>query len=198
MATASSLPGVQVEFIEFPATITPPAGSVKSYFLGGAGERGLVIDGNFIKFTAIGVYLEDKALPLLASNWKGKSEDELSKSLQFFRDIITGPYEKLIRGSKILPLSGEEYVKKVSENCVGHLKSVGSYDEEEAKAIEEMIQAFKGHHFKPGSSVFYKQSPHGTLTISFSEDATLPEDEGVVIKNKAASMAVLETMIGHL
>ncbi|KAI4351158.1 hypothetical protein L6164_005540 [Bauhinia variegata] len=196
MAPAPSVAGVKVEFIEFPGVVTVPS-SGKSFFLGGAGERGLVIDGKFIKFTAIGVYLEDKAFPYLALKWNGKSADELFNSLDFFRDIISGPFEKLIRGSKILPLSGPEYVSKVSENCASHLKSVGTYTDAEAKAIEKLIEAFKDQNFPPGSSVFYTQSPAGTLTLNFSKDGTIPEGKGVVIENKPVSEAVLETMIGR-
>lgn len=48
------------------------------------------IQGKFIKFTAIGVYLEDSAIPLLAAKWKGKTADELTKSVPFFNDIVTG------------------------------------------------------------------------------------------------------------
>lgn len=43
-----------------------------------------------MKFTAIGVYLEDEAVPLLAVKWKGKSALELTDSVEFFRDIVTG------------------------------------------------------------------------------------------------------------
>lgn len=55
-----------------------------------AGVRGLEIQGNFVKFTAIGVYLEDTAVPSLSIKWSGKSADELSESVEFFRDIVTG------------------------------------------------------------------------------------------------------------
>lgn len=55
-----------------------------------AGVRGLEIQGKVIKFTAIGVYLEDKAVPLLAVKWKGKSAQELTESVEFFREIVTG------------------------------------------------------------------------------------------------------------
>ncbi|KAI9127534.1 hypothetical protein K1719_000527 [Acacia pycnantha] len=198
MASApTSLTGVTVEFLEFPATVTPPASSGKSFFLGGAGVRGLTIEGQFIKFTGIGVYLEDKAFPSLVSKWKGKTEDELLNSVDFFRDIIKGPYEKLVRGSKILPLEGAEYVRKVSENCVSHMKTVGTYGEAEAEAIDKFVQIFKPHNFAIGSSVFYLQSPNGALSISFSDDGTLPEIPAGVIENKALSETVLETMIGE-
>ncbi|KAK4284088.1 hypothetical protein QN277_000964 [Acacia crassicarpa] len=193
----ASLTGVTVEFLEFPAIVTPPASSGKSYYLGGAGVRGLTIEGQFIKFTGIGVYLEEKAFPSLASKWKGKTEHELLNSIDFFRDIIKGPYEKIIRGSKILELKGAEYGRKVAESCVSHMKAVGSYGEAEAKAIQQFIQIFQPQNFPPGSSVFYFQSPNGTLTISFSDDATIPETPAGVIENKTLSETVLETMIGE-
>lgn len=55
-----------------------------------AGARGLEIEGKFIKFTAIGVYLEDNAVSLLAVKWNGKSAEELTDSVEFFNDIVTG------------------------------------------------------------------------------------------------------------
>ena len=55
-----------------------------------AGARGLEIEGKFIKFTAIGVYLEETAIPSLAVKWKGKTAEELTESVEFFRDIVTG------------------------------------------------------------------------------------------------------------
>lgn len=57
-----------------------------------AGHRGLVIEGKFVKFSVIGVYLEENAVPFLAAKWKGKSSEELTYSLEFFRDIVTGIY----------------------------------------------------------------------------------------------------------
>ncbi|CAJ1977739.1 unnamed protein product [Sphenostylis stenocarpa] len=197
MAIPASVTNVSVEFLEFAAVVAPPA-STKSYFLGGAGVRGLNIEGEFVKFTGIGVYLEEKAVPWLAAKWKGKSAAELLESLEFYRDIIKGPFEKLIRGTKLRTLDGPEYVRKVSENCVAYMKSVGTYDEAEEKAIEEFRYAFKDQNFPPGSTVFYKQSPTGTLGLSFSKDETIPEDEYAVIENKALSEAVLETMIGEI
>jgi len=80
--------------------------------------------------------------------------------------VFLGPFEKLIRGSKILPLSGPEYSKKVMENCVAHLKTVGTYGDAEAAAIEQFAEAFKPVNFPPGASVFYRQSPDGILGVS--------------------------------
>ncbi|CAJ2631081.1 unnamed protein product [Trifolium pratense] len=99
MTTAASITGVKVEYLEFPAVVTPPS-STKSYFLGGAGVRGLDIDGEFVKFTGLGVYLEEKAVESLTLKWKDKTSAELFESLDFYRDIIKGPFEKFIRGTK--------------------------------------------------------------------------------------------------
>ncbi|KAI5401932.1 chalcone--flavanone isomerase 1B-1 [Lathyrus oleraceus] len=197
MSTASSITGVTVELVEFPAVLTSPA-TTKSYFLGGAGVRGLDIDGEFVKFTGIGVYLEEKAIASLIPKWKGKTPAQLKESLDFYRDIIKGPFEKVIRSIKVRTLSGPEYVRKVSENCIAHIKSDGLYGDEEEKAIQELREAFKDQNFPPGSTAFYRQSPNGTLGLSFSKDETIPEHEHTVIHNKPVSEAVLETMIGEI
>lgn len=89
-----SVTAVKVENVEFPATVKAP-GSDKSFFLGGAGERGLQIQDKFVKFTAIGVYLQDDdAVTCLAPKWKGKTAEELTDSVEFFRDIVTGNVRK--------------------------------------------------------------------------------------------------------
>ncbi|KAK7310277.1 hypothetical protein RJT34_07689 [Clitoria ternatea] len=193
----ASVTEIKEEFLQFPPFLTPP-GSANSYFLAGAGSRGLTINGEFVKFTAIAVYLEDKAVASLSPKWKGKTATQLLESLDFYRDIIRGPFEKLIRGSKLRTLAGAEYVRKVSENCVAYMKSAGTYGDAEEKAIHELRVAFKDQHFPPGSTVFYKQSPTGTLGLSFSKDEAIPEHDHAVIVNKPLSEAVLETMIGEI
>ncbi|XP_048431996.1 uncharacterized protein LOC125473356 [Pyrus x bretschneideri] len=114
MAPTPSLAGLQIETTAFPPSVKPP-GSSNTLFLGDAGVRGLEIQGNFVKITAIGVYLEDNAVPQLAVKWKGKTAEELTESVEFFRDIVTGPFEKFIQVTTILPLTGQQYAEKVSE-----------------------------------------------------------------------------------
>lgn len=58
------------------------------------------IGGNFIKFTAIGVYIEDAAVPALAKRWAGKTADELAADNAFFRDVVTG---KIDRDARVAP-----------------------------------------------------------------------------------------------
>ncbi|KAK2633795.1 hypothetical protein Ddye_028587 [Dipteronia dyeriana] len=186
---------VQVESVTFSPAVKPP-GSTKPHFLGGAGERGLEIQGKFIKFTAIGVYLEDDAVSSLVIKWKGKSAEELTDSVEFFRDIVTGPFEKFMRVTMILPLTGGQYSEKVTENCIAFWKSVGIYTDAEAKATDKFIEVFKDKNFPPGTSILFTQSPNGSLTISFSKDGSIPEVGYAVIDNKLLSEAILESMIG--
>ncbi|GFY84618.1 chalcone-flavanone isomerase family protein [Actinidia rufa] len=158
--------------------------------------RGLEIEGKFVKFTAIGVYLEEKAVPSLAIKWKGKSAEELTNSIEFFRDIVTGPFGKFTQVRMILPLTGKEYSEKVAENCVAYLKAVGTYTNAEAKAVTKFLKVFKNETFPPGASVLFTQSTHGSLTISFSKDGSIPKTRNAIIKNKQLAEAVLESIIG--
>ncbi|XP_017985206.1 PREDICTED: chalcone--flavonone isomerase [Theobroma cacao] len=195
MSTSPCVAGIQVENVTFPPNVKPP-GSTKTLFLGGAGERGLEIQGKFVKFTAIGVYLEEIAVESLAVKWKGKSAEVLTESVEFFRDIVTGAFEKFIRVTTILPLTGQQYSEKVSENCVAIWKSLGLYTDAEAKAIEKFLEVFKDENFPPGSSILFALSAHGSLTISFSKDSSVPEVGTAVIENKLLANAVLESIVG--
>nr|ACQ41836.1 chalcone-flavanone isomerase [Elaeis oleifera] len=193
---AAALPKLEVEGIVFPPVVSPP-GSSKSLFLGGAGCRGLEIGGRFITFTAIGIYLEDEALRSLSGKWKGKTTDELAASLEFFRDIFTGSFEKFTRVTMVLPLTGQQYSEKVAENCVAAWKAAGIYTEAEGMAIDKFKEAFKAENFAPGCSILFSHSPSGALTIAFSEDGSVPEAGRVVIENKTLCEAVLESIIGE-
>ncbi|KAK6161822.1 hypothetical protein DH2020_005203 [Rehmannia glutinosa] len=196
MSVSPSVTEVQVESCVFPAAVKPP-GSAKTFFLAGAGVRGMEIQGKFVKFTAIGVYLEDNAVPSLAVNWKGKSAEELTDSVEFFSEIVTGPFEKFTRVTTILPLTGQQYSEKVAENCVAYSKAVGKYTDAESEAITKFLQVFKHENFPPGASILFStQSPDGSLTISFSKDDSIPEQGNAVIVNKQLSEAVLESIIG--
>ncbi|XP_034703680.1 chalcone--flavonone isomerase 2 [Vitis riparia] len=195
MSPVPSVTAVQVENVLFPPSVKPP-GSTNDLFLGGAGVRGLEIQGKFVKFTAIGVYLESSAVPTLAVKWKGKTVEELADSVDFFRDVVTGPFEKFTNVTTILPLTGRQYSDKVSENCVAFWKSVGIYTDAEAKAIEKFNEVLKDETFPPGNSILFTHSPLGALTMSFSKDGSLPEVGNAVIENKLLTEAVLESIIG--
>ncbi|KAK6138498.1 hypothetical protein DH2020_027759 [Rehmannia glutinosa] len=159
MSVSPSVTEVQVESCVFPAAVKPP-GSAKTFFLAGAGVRGMEILGKFVKFTAIGVYLEDNAVPSLAVNWKSKSAEELTDSVEFFSEIVTGKYafqdwsfEKFTRVTMILPLTGQQYSEKVAENCVAYSKAVGKYTDAESEAITKFLQVFKHENFPHRASI---------------------------------------------
>ncbi|KAJ9684090.1 hypothetical protein PVL29_016536 [Vitis rotundifolia] len=160
---------VQVENVLF-----QPSGSTNDLFLGGAGS----------------------AVPTLTVKWKGKTVEELADSVDFYRDVVTGPFEKFTKVTMISPLTGRQYSDKVSENCVAIWKSVGIYTDAEAKAIEKFKEVFEDETFPPGNSVLFTHSPLGPLSISFSKDGSLPEVGNAVIENKLLTEAVLESIIG--
>lgn len=90
--------------------------------------------------------------------------------------MYVGDFEKFIRVTMILPLTGQQYSEKVSENCVAIWKSLGIYTDAEAKAIEQFIEVFKDENFPPGSSILFTISGQGSLTVSpnsFSNYLTL-------------------------
>lgn len=188
--------GLEVDGVVFPPVARPP-GSGRTHFLAGAGVRGMEIGGNFIKFTAIGVYLEDEAVPSLAKRWAGKTADELAEDAAFFRDVVTGEFGKFTRVTMILPLTGEQYSGKVTENCVAHWKATGVYTEAEAVAVDKFKEAFKPQNFPPGASILFTHSPTGVLTVAFSKDSSVPEASGAAIENRALCEAVLESIIGE-
>ncbi|KAF9594879.1 hypothetical protein IFM89_035040 [Coptis chinensis] len=196
MAQLQKISEVKVGDYTFSPKLTNALGSTNTFFLGGAGVRGLQIQDKFIKFTAIGIYLEEeKAVPLLASKWKGKTADKLTDSVEFFRDVVTGPFEKFIIITMILPLTGQQYSEKVKERCLAVWKALGIYTEAEGKAMEEFIQVFKDENFPPGSSILFTQSSP-TLTIAFSKDGSMPVEAKAKIVNKPLSEAFLESVIG--
>ncbi|KAI0531442.1 hypothetical protein KFK09_000997 [Dendrobium nobile] len=187
---------VEVEGVKFPTEVTSPVTS-KSLFLGGAGVRGVEVGGKFIAVTVIGVYLEAAAIPAIDGKWKGKTAEELSSSAEFYRDIITGSFEKLTRVTMLLPLTGQQYSEKVAENCVAAWKAAGVYTEEEEAAVVKFREIFKPKNFPPGTSIVFSHSPSGTLTIGFLELGGVPAAESGVIENKKLTNAVLESIIGE-
>ncbi|KAL1213712.1 Chalcone--flavanone isomerase 1 [Cardamine amara subsp. amara] len=198
VSSSSPLPAVtklHVDSVTFPPSVKSPASS-NSHFLGGAGVRGLEIQGKFIVFTVIGVYLEANAVTSLSVKWKGKTTEELTESVPFFREIVTGGFEKFIKVTMKLPLTGQQYSEKVTENCVAIWKSLGIFTDCEAKAVERFLEIFKDQTFPPGSSILFALSSNGSLTIAFSKDDNIPETGEAVIENKLLAEAVLESIIG--
>ncbi|GJM94809.1 hypothetical protein PR202_ga11488 [Eleusine coracana subsp. coracana] len=189
---------VIVEGVVFPPVVRPP-GSNRTHFLAGAGVRGLEIDGNFVKFAAIGIYLEDAAVLALSSKWSGKTADELAADAAFFRDIYTGEFEKFTRVTFIgRPLDAKDFAGKVMESRVEYLKSACTYTDAEAAAVDEFKAVFKGQTLPPGASALFTHSPAGVITVAVSEDSSVPETGArAAIENKVLCEAVMESIIGE-
>ncbi|OEL31193.1 Chalcone--flavonone isomerase [Dichanthelium oligosanthes] len=97
----------------------------------------------------------------------------------------------------ILPLTGEQYLEKVTENCGAYWKATGVYTDAEGVAVEKFKEAFKPEKFPPGASILFTHSPTRVLTVAFSKDSSVLEFSGVAIENKPLCEAVLESIIGE-
>lgn len=78
---------------------------------------------------------------------------------------LVGAFEKFTRVTMILPLTGEQYSEKVTENCVAIWKETGIYTDAEGDAVEKFKEAVKTETFPPGSSILFTHSPAGSLTV---------------------------------
>jgi len=84
----------------------------------------------------------------------------------FWCVFVSGDFEKFTRVTMILPLTGEQYAEKVTENCVAFWKAVGLYTDAEGVAVEKFKEVFKPETFPPGASILFTHSPTGVLTVS--------------------------------
>lgn len=151
----------------------------------------MMIEGKFVKFTTHGLYIEEAIVAHLLLKWKHKTAEELGNTLEFYMDLVTckfvkitktnscvfsiekvelmgfngkripGPYEKLVRIVFILPLTGIEFCRKVSEMCRIACENAGLYSEAEAKAIEQLKDVFKDKNFLPGYCTLFSISSAG-------------------------------------
>ncbi|CAN6916097.1 unnamed protein product [Brassica oleracea] len=187
---------LQVDSVNFPPSVISPASS-NPLFLGGAGVRGIdVLGDKFVIITFFGVYLDPVAVPLLSVKWKGKTTEELMESVPFFREVVTGTFEKFIKVTMRVPLPGQLYSQTVTGTFVEIWKSLGIYTDSEAKAVERFLEVFKDEKFPRGASILFALSPEGSLTIAFPKDDNIPETGKAVIENKLLAEAVLEFIIG--
>ncbi|XP_021725495.1 40S ribosomal protein S11-3-like isoform X4 [Chenopodium quinoa] len=58
----------------------------------------------------------------------------------------------------IVPLTGQRYSNKLTENCIAFWKAIGIYTDEEAKAVEKFLDIFKDKKFPQGHSILFTQS----------------------------------------
>jgi hypothetical protein len=103
----------------------------------------------------------------------------IAESVAFVRPVVgrggvvAGEFEKFTQVTMILPLTGEQYSEKVTENCVKYWKATGVYTDAEGLAVEKFKDALKPETFPPGASILFTHSPTGVLTVSTRRDIDL-------------------------
>nr|QDF63001.1 chalcone isomerase [Lindsaea orbiculata] len=181
--------GLDIEGVAFAPSVAA-LGSAKPLVLGGAGDRGLEINGNYIKFTAIGIYIEDGIIPHLSSKLSGKTVLELCEKDLLFEEVIYAPFEKLVRVVFIAPLTGIQYSEKVLERI--SVQALYTDIKEEHK--QQFLEIFKGESFPPQSSAILSFSKEG-LKVAFSKGDDVPAKAVGTIENARFADAVLGTII---
>nr|QDF63008.1 chalcone isomerase [Christella parasitica] len=183
------LHGLDIEGIIFEPSVQA-LGSSKSLVLGGAGDRGLEINGKFIKFTAIGIYVEDGIVPYLSPKLSGKCVEELCDKELLFEEVISAPFEKLVRVVFLLPLTGPQYSEKVLER----IGVQGMYKDLKDEHKQKFLEIFKAESFPPRSSLELSFTEQG-LKVAFPKGNDIPEKPVAVIEDKTFADAVLTTII---
>nr|QDF63000.1 chalcone isomerase [Odontosoria chusana] len=181
--------GLDIEGVAFAASVTA-LGAAKPLALGGAGDRGLEINGNYIKFTAIGIYVEDGIIPHLSPKLRGKTVEELCEKELLFEEVISAPFEKLVRVVFLVPLTGIQYSEKVLERI--SVQSLFTDIKEEHK--QQFLEIFKGESFPPRSSVILSFSKEG-LKVAFAKGDDVPSKAVGTIEDATFADAVLATII---
>nr|QDF63020.1 chalcone isomerase [Microlepia speluncae] len=181
--------GLDIEGVAFAPSVKG-LGCSNSLILGGAGDRGLEINGNYIKFTAIGIYVEEGIIPHLSPKLSGKSVEELCDKELLFEEVLAAPFEKLVRVVFLLPLSGPQYSEKVLERIGVQAMYTDLKDEHK----QQFLEVFNPENFPPRSSVILSFTKEG-LKVAFTKGNEIPEEPVAVIADKAFADAVLTTII---
>lgn len=79
-----------------------------------------------------------------------------------------GPFDKFVRVTMVVPLTGEQYSDNVAKNCVSHWKETDIYTDAEAQAqaVAHFKEVFKSRNFPPGSSLLFAFSASGAISVS--------------------------------
>nr|QDF63006.1 chalcone isomerase [Adiantum capillus-veneris] len=180
---------LEVEGIKFAPSVAA-LGSTKQLVLGGAGFRGLEISGNLVKFTAIGIYVDEAIIPHLSPKLHGKSIEELCNNELLFEEVLAAPFEKLVRVVFLLPLTGPQYSEKVVER-MGLLPNPGIKEE----STKQFLEIFKPENFPPRTSLICSFTEEA-LKVAFMKTDDFPEDADAVIEDKWLARAFLASIIG--
>ncbi|MCO5552155.1 hypothetical protein L7F22_005665 [Adiantum nelumboides] len=183
------LGALEVEGIEFAPSVAA-LGSSKQLVLGGAGFRGLEINGNLVKFTAIGIYVDEAIISHLSPKLHGKSVEELCENELLFEEVLAAPFEKLVRVVFLLPLTGPQYSEKVVER-MGLLPNLGLKEE----STKQFLEVFKHETFPPRTSLVCSFTEEA-LKIAFMKGDGFPKEPDAVIEDRNLACAFLASIIG--
>nr|QDF58100.1 chalcone isomerase 1 [Lomagramma matthewii] len=182
--------GLNIEGISFESSVRALA-STKMLVLGGAGDRGLEKNGKFIKFTTIGIYVDDAIIPDLSRKLGGKTVDELCDKELLFEEVVAAPFEKLLLIYFLLPLTGPEYAEKVFER----IDVQGIYKDLKEESKQNFEGIFAAEHFPPGSCLVLSFSAEG-LKVAFTKvGEKMPEKPVAVVEDRRFADAYLTTII---
>ncbi|PWA68104.1 Chalcone--flavonone isomerase [Artemisia annua] len=195
MAKWSSSTGIQVESAFFPPSVKPPS-ATNTLFLIGAGVRCVEKQGIMVNTNSVGLYVEERAIQSLAAKWKGKTAEELLDSDEFYNDIATGPFEKLIQVTMIIPIPGYGISERISQLWAPVLKANGCYTDAYVTAVDKFREILKDEHFPPGNSILFTSSPVGSLKLNLAKDGIIAEDAIMVLENEKWGQIMVEASIG--
>lgn len=187
--TQSQFGALEVEGVDFAPSVTA-LGSDKQLVLGGAGFRGLEINGNLVKFTSIAIYVEKTIIPHLSSKLGGKSVEQLCENELLSDEVIAAPCEKLVWVAFLVPLSGPQYSEKVVEGI--RLQANPPVKEE---TLKQYLELLKSENFPPGTSLLTSLTEEG-VKIAFMKGNVVPSEPCAVINDKDFGRAFLRTIIG--
>ncbi|GKB25545.1 chalcone isomerase [Tanacetum coccineum] len=155
------------------------------------------MEGNNVKVTATGLYLEEKAIESLAIKWKCKTDVELMDSDEFYNGITNGCFEKLVRVSMLVPLTGKNFSETTSQKMVMFWKKDGTYNDEDAATIDKYLEVFEHENLKPGGdSVLFTHLLDGSATLSIAKSGIIPEAPVAACKSKKWGEMPFEGIIG--
>nr|GEU96513.1 chalcone isomerase [Tanacetum cinerariifolium] len=111
--------------------------------------------------------------------------------------LCTGPFEKLVHVTLLIPTTGKFFSELAAEKMVGLWKEEGTYNDADAESIAKYLEVFKNvEDMKPGDAVLYTNLPDGSATVSIARDGIIPEAPIGVIETKKWGPTQMDGMIG--
>ncbi|KAL6526887.1 Chalcone isomerase-like protein 2 [Orobanche gracilis] len=165
------------EMIPFPPHVNTP----NKLSLLGHGITDIEIHFLQIKFTAIGVYMDQKIVSHL-NKWKGRSADDLAQDNDFFEAIISAQVDKLVRVVVIKEIKGSQFGVQIESVVRDRLAEVDKYEEDEEEALEQVVNFFQSKYLKTNSVLtFYFPAVSPTAEIVFANGGK--EESRIEVKN---------------